>query len=269
MIRKAVCAGTWYPKEKKEIERYLDLKAKKEKVIAGICPHAGWIYSGKVAGTVYSKIAFSRLTQPIFVLLGPNHTGLGEPASIMRTGEWEMPLGKVKIADELANTILESSQILEDDPDAHLQEHSLEVQIPFIQYLVPEARIVPIALSDYRLSTCQDIGEAIANAIQQTNQQANTIIIASTDMSHYEPQENAERKDKLAIDEILQLDPEGLLEVVRKEDISMCGSGPTATLLYSARKLGAKSAELVLYRTSGNTTGDYSAVVGYAGLIIK
>jgi hypothetical protein len=269
MVRKAICAGTWYPKEKKEIEKYLDLKAKKEKVIASICPHAGWIYSGKVAGAVYSKIAFPDVTQPIFVLIGPNHTGLGEPASIMRTGEWEMPLGKVKIADELANAILENSQILEDDPDAHSQEHSLEVQIPFIQYFFPEAQIVPIGLSDYRLSTCQDIGEAIAIGISKEQRANSVIIVASTDMTHYESQKNAERKDKLAIDKILQFDPEGLMGVVRKENISMCGSGPIATVLYTAKKLGAKSAELILYQTSGDTTGDYSAVVGYAGLIIK
>lgn len=273
MVRKAICAGTWYPKEKKEIEKYLDLKAKKEKVIACVCPHAGWIYSGKVAGAVYSKIDLTGIDEPIFILIGPNHTGLGEPASIMLSGEWQLPLGNIKIAQELASSILENSEILEDDPDAHLQEHSIEVQLPFIQYFFPEVLIVPIALSDYRLSTCQDIGEAIAKAIQQFHHStipiSNITLVASTDMTHYEPQKIAERKDKLAIDKILSLDPEGLLETVRKEDISMCGSGPTATVIYAAKKLGAKSAELIFYQTSGDITGDYSAVVSYAGLIIK
>lgn len=269
MIRKAICAGTWYPREKKEIEKYLDLKAKKEKVIGCVCPHAGWVYSGKVAGAVYSRINFSGINQPFFVLIGPNHTGIGASASIMTKGEWEMPLGKIKTAEELANLILEKSQVLDEDNEAHLQEHSLEVQIPFIQYFFPQAEIVPISLSDYRLSTCQDIGQAIAQSLQQTNQQTNTVIIASTDMTHYEPQKIAEKKDKLAIDKILELNPEGLLEAVRKEDISMCGSGPTAVVLFAAKKLGVKSAQLVLYQTSGNVTGDYSAVVGYAGLIVK
>jgi len=269
LIRKAICAGTWYPREKKEIEKYLDLKTKKEKVIACICPHAGWMYSGKVAGAVYSKIDMSGVAQPLFVLIGPNHTGLGESASIMISGEWQLPLGNLKITEELASSILENSQILEDDPEAHLQEHSLEVQLPFIQYFFPKAQIVPITLSDYRLSTCQDIGEAIAQAISQQQIANSVILVASTDMTHYEPQKIAEKKDKLAIDKILQLDPEGLLEIVRKEDISMCGSGSTAAVIFAAKKLGAKLAELVLYRTSGDVTGDYSAVVGYAGLTIK
>lgn len=280
MIRKAICAGTWYPREKKEIEKYLDLKAKKEKVIGCVCPHAGWVYSGKVAGAVYSRINFSGINQPFFVLIGPNHTGIGASASIMTKGEWEMPLGKIKIAEELANLILEKSQVLDEDNEAHLQEHSLEVQIPFIQYFFPQAEIVPISLSDYRLSTCQDIGQAIAQAIskeqpvprvcQGSEERAKSVVIvASTDMTHYEPQKIAEKKDKLAIDKILELNPEGLLEAVKKEDISMCGSGPTAVVLFAAKKLGVKSAQLVLYQTSGNVTGDYSAVVGYAGIIIK
>ncbi len=269
MIRKAICAGTWYPKEKKEIEKYLDLRAKKEKVIACVCPHAGWIYSGKVAGAVYSKIDLDRVGKPIFILIGPNHTGIGEPASIMLSGEWQLPLGTLKIAQELAGLILENSQILEDDPDAHLQEHSIEVQLPFIQYFFPQVEIIPIVLSDYRISTCLDIGEAIAKAISKEQRAKSIVIVASTDMTHYEPQKIAEKKDKLAIDKILELNPEGLLETVRKEDISMCGSGPTAVVLFAAKKLGAKSAELVLYQTSGNVTGDYSAVVGYAGITIK
>lgn len=276
MIRKAICAGTWYPREKKEIEKYLDLKAKKEKVIGCVCPHAGWVYSGKVAGAVYSRINFSGINQPFFVLIGPNHTGIGASASIMTKGEWEMPLGKIKIAEELANLILEKSQVLDEDNEAHLQEHSLEVQIPFIQYFFPQAEIVPISLSDYRLSTCQDIGQAIAQAISKESRESrdklrakSVVIVASTDMTHYEPQKIAEKKDKLAIDKILELNPEGLLEAVRKEDISMCGSGPTATVIYAAKKLGAKSAELIFYQTSGDITGDYSAVVSYAGLIIK
>lgn len=269
MVRKAICAGTWYPREKKEIEKFLDLKAKKEKVIACICPHAGWMYSGKVAGTVYSKIDTPGVTQPIFILIGPNHTGLGESASIMTKGEWEMPLGKVKIAEELAGIILENSQVLEDDPDAHSQEHSLEVQVPFIQYFFPQAQIVPITFADYRLSTCQDISEAIVAAISKEQRAKSVVIVASTDMTHYEPQKVAEKKDKLAIEKILQLNPEGLLETVKKEDISMCGSGPTTAVLFAAKKMGVKDAQLILYQTSGDITGDYSAVVGYAGLIIK
>lgn len=269
MVRKAICAGTWYPKEKKEIEKYLDLKAKKEKVIACVCPHAGWMYSGKVAGAVYSRIDLTGIDEPIFILIGPNHTSLGEPASIMLSGEWQLPLGNIKIAQELASSILENSEILEDDPDAHLQEHSIEVQLPFIQYFFPQAQIVPIALSDYRLSTCQDIGQAIAQAINKEQRAKSIVIVASTDMTHHEAHKVAEKKDKLAIDKILSLDPEGLLETVRKEDISMCGSGPTATVIYAAKKLGAKNTELILYQTSGDVTGDYSAVVSYAGLIIK
>jgi len=273
MIRKAICAGTWYPREKKEIAMFMDLNAKKEKVIAAVCPHAGWVYSGKVAGAVYSKINLSGVRQPLFILIGPNHTSFGTSTSIMTEGEWQMPLGKIKIAQDIARKILENSQTLEEDIEAHLQEHSIEVQLPFIQYLFAEEaeqlQIVPICLADYRLTTCKDIGESIAQSVQQTDQQANTVIIASTDMTHYESQKNAERKDKLAIQKILDMDPEGLLETVKRENISMCGSGPTAAVLYAAKRLGARDAQLVLYQTSGDVTDDYSAVVGYAGLVIK
>jgi len=267
MVRKPAQAGRFYMKDpealREQVEKYLRMNVEKEDVLGIVAPHAGYFYSGKVAGAVYSRV---NLPDTI-IIIGPNHTGIGAEIAIMADGEWEMPNGKVKIDSSLAEELLsEAGDIAQEDEEAHLHEHSLEVQIPFIQYFKTDFTMVPICMRDYRVSTCRELGKAIAKVIKSKSPR---LIVASSDMTHYEPHKDAERKDKLAIDKILKLDPEGLLKTIMEKDISMCGPGPTATMIFACKELGAKKGELVLYNTSAEASGDYSAVVGYAGIIVK
>jgi AmmeMemoRadiSam system protein B len=267
MVRKPAQAGRFYMKDpealREQVEKYLRMDVEKEDVLGIVAPHAGYFYSGKVAGAVYSRV---NLPDTI-IIIGPNHTGIGAEIAIMADGEWEMPNGKVKIDSSLAEELLsQAGDIAQEDEEAHLHEHSLEVQIPFIQYFKTDFTMVPICMRDYRVSTCRELGKAIAKVIESKSP---CLIVASSDMTHYEPHKDAERKDKLAIDKILKIDPEGLLKTVMEKDISMCGSGPTATMIFACKELGAKKGELVLYNTSAEASGDYSAVVGYAGIIVR
>jgi len=266
MIRQPVVAGQFYPGSASQleamIETLVDEKAEKREVIGLVSPHAGYIYSGPVAGAVISRIKF----KDTFIIIGPNHSGKGKPLSIMTKGKWKTPLGEVEIDSELGKQILATSSHLQEDAIAHQYEHSIEVQIPFLQYFKSDFRIVPIILGYAGGDTCKEIGREIAKAVRELNREV--VIIASSDMTHYETQESAQKKDTQAIDAILNLDEDELLRRVEESDISMCGYAPTVSLISAAKELGAKSAELVKYQTSGDTTGDYSAVVGYAGIII-
>ncbi len=267
MIRKPVVSGQYYPKSpaqlKEMISGMVDEKAAKEEVVGLVSPHAGYIYSGPVAGATISRIKF----KDTFIILGPNHTGMGKPFSIMTEGVWQTPLGDVEIDSELAKQILASSDHLEEDHAAHQHEHSIEVQLPFLQYFKEGIRLVPIVLSHAAGTAYKEIGKAMAQAIKYLNK--SVIIIASSDMTHYEPQASAQRKDSQAIEAILDLDEDKLLRRVSELNISMCGYAPTVSLISAAKELGAKGAELIKYQTSGDTTGDYASVVGYAGVIIK
>ncbi len=267
MIRKPSVAGQFYnekaEKLKKQVEKYIVHGLKKEKAIGVISPHAGLMYSGHVAGVVYSSIQFP----DTFILIGPNHTGMGANVSIMASGQWEIPTGIFSIDEKLSRKIIEKSSYVSENIQAHLFEHSLEVQLPFIAYFSDSVKIVPITVMRASLEVCGKIGDAIAEAIRDIGY--DVVILASSDMSHYEPDYIARKLDKLALDEILNLNPEGLYGVVYKEGISMCGVLPTVIMLYAAKKLGAKEARLVKYSTSGDTSGDYDRVVGYAGVIIK
>lgn len=267
MDREAVVAGQFYPGSEDALEQqlrdFIDEEAEKEEVLGVVSPHAGYTYSGKVAGAVYSRMAPAET----FIILGPNHTGRGRPFSIMTDGKWKTPLGSVEVDSDLAKGILFESRNLEDDEKAHSYEHSLEVQLPFLQYSKRRFRFVPIILSPAALSIYEEIGEAIARVIK--SKKTKTIVIASSDMTHYESRKSAEEKDKEAIKAILELNEGKLLEKVRELDISMCGCAPVATTLVACKELGAKKAELIQYMTSGDTSGDYSAVVGYAGIVIK
>jgi hypothetical protein len=228
-----------------------------------VVPHAGYIYSGAVAGAAYAQVQVPETV----VILGPSHTGVGVPAALMASGSWSMPMGKVPISEDLAATMLKLSDYLEDDTLAHTYEHSLEVQIPFLQYRQPNLSIVPVCLKNLSFSVCKEIGSVIAEAVRQSGK--SVLLVASTDMSHYESQEQAQFKDRLAIDKILALDPQGLLETVTGNNISMCGVIPTTVTLLASLTLGAGSAELIRYATSGDVTGDYAQVVGYASFIIE
>lgn len=271
MLRSSAVAGYFYKASpealRKQIEGFVVSGAKKTKAIGVVVPHAGLIYSGATAGAVYSSLELP----DTFVLIGPNHTGLGAAVSLMAKGTWETPLGLVEIDDVLAASILSQSARIHEDSLAHLREHSLEVQLPFIQYFKKQFKIVPIQMLDTRLETCLDVGRAVAEAIKKRGEGGGSgrpLIVASSDMSHYEQADRAKEKDSKAIQSILNLDPEGLYRVVRDYEITMCGYGPAVAMLTAGKILGATHAELVKYSNSGETSGDYDKVVGYAGIVV-
>lgn len=266
--RKPAVAGQFYPAQafelNSEIKGYLEKNARKRDVLACILPHAGYMYSGPVAAAVVSRI---NIPDKI-ILLGPNHTGLGTAFSLMSRGKWATPLGEVDIDSVLAQEILTGSEYLQEDSLAHLNEHSLEVELPFLQYFRKDFQIVPICVASADLRALKSVGQAVAAAIEKLNLRESVLIIASSDMTHYEPQEEAEKKDKLAIEAVLGLDEDKLLERVSQFRISMCGFAPVIAMLSCVKSLGAGKAELIKYQTSGNITRDFSSVVGYAGIII-
>ncbi len=266
MIRAAHVAGQFYPSDPDELEgsviSNLTINTK-EDAIAIIVPHAGYIYSAQVAGSVYSRVEIP----DNILLIGPNHTGLGTPASMMCQGAWQTPLGTMEINEGLAAQLLEAGSSLSDDEAAHEKEHSLEVQLPFIQLLNPKATIVPITVMSADIKECSEIASSIAKVLENYDEEV--LIVISSDMNHFESEEVTEKKDKLAIDKMLELDPEGLLAVTGAEHISMCGVVPSTIGIMAAKKLGAREAELTEHSTSGKTSGDLKNVVGYAGVIIK
>jgi len=266
MIRQSVVAGQFYPADKAQltalIEKMVSKDVQKEDAIGLVSPHAGYIYSGPVTGAVLSHIKF----KDTFIIMGPNHTGLGKPLSIMAYGSWETPLGEVEIDTEMARQILANSPHVQEDSRAHEREHSIELQIPFLQYFSQDFKIVPIVLGYATTEIYKELGDAIAQAIKTTKRK--TVIIASSDMTHYEPQEQARQKDMMAIEAIIDLNADELARRVEKLNISMCGYAPTIALITAATKLGATRAELVKYQTSGDVTHDFSSVVGYAGMIV-
>jgi AmmeMemoRadiSam system protein B len=266
MIRKPVVAGQFYPQTdvslRKMIKGLIDIKSEKQNAKGVILPHAGYIYSGSVAGLTLSKVDIKKTV----IILGTNHTGAGKTFSIMTKGTWQTPLGDVKIDVELAESILKEGSLIEEDTLAHLSEHSIEVQLPFLQYLREEIKIVPIVISVGGIREYQQIAMDITNGFKKVGRSA--LFIASTDMTHYESKEHAEQKDRLCIDAILSLDEEKLFNIVGENNISMCGVAPTCVLLKVCKNLDAKKAGLVKYQTSGDISGDYSSVVGYAGMVI-
>lgn len=267
MIRQPAVAGRFYPGNSAEltetIQKYVHTSTKCGPVIGAVVPHAGYMYSGQVAGSVYSRIEIP----PRNIILCPNHTGLGPPLSIMRTGVWQTPLGDVAIDTEMADALMAGDSELVDDFEAHRHEHALEVQLPFMQYMADSViRFVPITIGTGALDDLQKLGRVIAAVIRQLD--PSTLILASSDMSHYEPDGITRIKDRLAIDRILELDPKGLYETVHREKISMCGFGPATAMLVAARNLGATRAELVEYATSGDVSQDFDRVVGYAGVVV-
>ncbi len=267
MKRQPAVAGQFYPLQftglNEQVAGFTISEKTRKHAIGIVSPHAGLMYSGAVAGAVYSQI----LMPHTVILLGPNHTGMGAPVSVMSEGTWQMPTGESHIDTELAGAILDGCTAASKDTAAHLMEHSLEVQLPFIIYHNPDVKIVPIMLGIDSLEVCRSLGEVIAQAVQTADYPVT--LVASSDMSHFISDAAAREKDAKAIDRVLALDPEGLYETVRTEDISMCGVLPVTTMLFASKILGAKCAELIKYTTSAEVSGDYSQVVGYAGMIIN
>lgn len=267
MKRKPAVAGYFYPHKAdalREMVRSLcDPKQQKQKALCVISPHAGFEYSGRVAGAVFSSVALPDKV----VLLGPSHRDIQSRIALMKEGEWETPLGSVSVNAELAELVLQYSPGIEEDDIAHVNEHSLEVQLPFIQIFKKDFTIVPVSISYFAgYEDLVDLGRSVSRAIKKIKEEV--LIVASTDMSHYISADEAKKKDFLAIDEIVKLDPRGLYDVVKRENISMCGFQPVVAALVACKELGAKKAELIKYQTSGDVTGDYSQVVGYAGIRI-
>jgi len=267
-IRPPAVAGRFYPGRPEALGRQLDqyLGKEAEKIdgaLGCVVPHAGYMYSGHVAGAVFGKLP----KRSSYVILCPNHTGRGAPLAIMSSGEWLTPLGRVPVDSALAQLLRRSCHLLMEDAEAHEDEHSLEVQLPFLQRSVGQFKFVPIAIGVGGYSGLETLGHSIAQAVKPTS--GAVMIIASSDMNHYEPDGLTREKDHKAIEKILALDPPGLYEVVRREDISMCGYGPAIAMLTAAKDLGAQRAELIKYATSADTSGDRDAVVGYAGIVVS
>jgi hypothetical protein len=270
-VRRPAVAGRFYPAKPELLRRQLDEyltadvppPARVESAVGCVVPHAGYMYSGKVAGAVFQRLP----ARPAYIILCPNHTGLGAPLAIMSKGEWLTPLGAAHINTELAANLQHSCHLLMEDAKAHESEHAIEVEIPFLQRSVGDFTFVPIAVGVSRYAALEALGRGTAQTLKGST--GTVMIVASSDMNHYEPDDVTRSKDHKAIAQMLALDPAGLYEVIRKEDISMCGYGPAVVMLIAARELGATRAELVRYATSADTSGDKSAVVGYAGLVIS
>jgi AmmeMemoRadiSam system protein B len=267
MYRTPAVAGQFYPADRdgliEEIKKHITEGSPKNRVIGIVSPHAGFMYSGDAAGAVYSRIEIPETV----VVIGPNHTGQGQPVSVMTEGTWSMPFGDLAIDTELAAAICDASPKVYADESAHAYEHSLETQLPFLQYFRKEFKIVPICLMRIPFKTCEEVSRAIFAGIKKVDRPV--LIVASSDMTHYESHESASLKDKQAIDRIVDLDAEGLFKTVEKNHISMCGVNPVTVMLLCANAMGASHSELIKYMTSGDVTGDFDQVVGYAGVIVS
>lgn len=267
MDRRPFVAGTFYPENGVELARAVaSYMEERERTLAlgVVSPHAGYIYSGSVAGAVFSRV----VVPDVCVILAPNHTGVGNASfAVWAEGAWLMPGGDVPVDEEFARKLLQGCSAAAADEDAHGREHSAEVQVPFLQAVNPAVRIVPVVISSHDLAALRDFGEVLAGVIRDTA--GDVLVVASSDMTHYEDGDSARVQDQLAIDTILALDEEGLLQVVVENRISMCGVAPTVAMLTCCRELGAREAELIKYQTSGDVTGDYLQVVGYAGLAVR
>lgn len=268
-VRNPVVAGQFYPGTKdgllKMIGAMTGKPAGKEMAIGAVSPHAGYIYSGSVAAGVLSAIE----PKPVYIILGPNHTGRGTAFSLSKAGSWNTPLGEAGVDEGLRRAILARSSIIVADDEAHAGEHSIEVQLPILQARRKKFTFIPIVIASDDLRSYRTAGEDIAGAVKELGIGKEVVIIASSDMTHYETDESVRAKDKAAIEAILELDEEKLLDRVRRMDISMCGYGPAAVMISAAKILGAKKAKLVKYGTSGDASGDYSSVVGYAGITVS
>lgn len=265
MIRQPAVAGSFYPGSKgaleKELSQMIAFPGQKKKVIGLISPHAGYVYSGACAGK-----GFGRVEVPgTVIILGVNHRGMGHSFAVDGNDYWNTPLGDIAVDGELADALANNSEVFKIDSRAGATEHSLEVQVPFIQYLNPGAKILPITVSSWDLGPLMEGGKEIARLIRGRD---DVLIAASTDMSHYIDAESARVKDQKAIDAILAMDPGGLFHTVVEEDISMCGVGPTVMMLSAAGELGAKESEVIEYTNSGEVSGDYYQVVGYLSMMV-
>jgi MEMO1 family protein len=269
MLRLPAVSGRFYPSNVVDltglIRKYAVIDASKTLIPVRAClvPHAGYVYSGHVAGAVLARIVLPRK----IIVLGVRHYPRGEQAAILSSGAWRTPLGDARIDEELAEALKKACPQLREDSVAHSAEHSLEVQLPFLQVLVPEFTFVPVALGTVRFESLVEVGEAIGRVLEAS--QEDVLLLTTSDLNHYDNDATTRVKDHKAIDQLLALNPQRLFDTCREENISMCGLGPAVAMLTALNALGAKQPELVKYATSADVSGDRSAVVGYAGMLFS
>jgi MEMO1 family protein len=269
MLRLPAVAGRFYPSDPAEVTALIrkytitDPGQPPIPVRACLVPHAGYVYSGHVAGAVFARIALPKK----IIVLGVRHYPRGEPAAVLSSGTWRTPLGDARIDETLAEALKKACPLLREDSVAHSTEHSLEVQLPFLQALTPNFRFVPVALGTVRFEHLVEVGEGIARVLETSKE--NVLLLTTSDLNHYENDATTRVKDRKAIDQLLALNSRGLYDTCRNEEISMCGLGPATAMLTALNELGAKKAELVKYATSADVSGDRDAVVGYAGMIFS
>jgi AmmeMemoRadiSam system protein B len=269
VLRLPAVAGRFYPSNPAEltavIAHFTEIESNTTKVSVKACllPHAGYVYSGSVAGAVLARIALPRK----ILILGVRHFPRGKPAAILSHGAWRTPLGDVAIDESLAQALRAACPLLREDEVAHSKEHSLEVQLPFLQVLSPGFTFVPVALGTVRFEDLVAVGEAVGRVLQEPAEEI--LLLTTSDLNHYEDDAVTRTKDRKAVERLLALDALGLYDVCRNEQISMCGLGPAVAMITALQGLGAKYAELVRYATSADVSGDTTAVVGYAGIIFR
>ncbi len=264
MLREPSVAGAFYPAGRAELEATLDRlvvgPGQTVAAVGAVSPHAGYMYSGRAAGGLFAAIE----VPPTVVILGPNHRGVGARYGVYDEGAWRTPMGDTAVDEELAAAILKEAEFLQADTASHLYEHSIEVQVPFLMYRRADVAIVPVSIGEHDFERLERLGSAIAAACASLDREV--LVLASSDMTHYESAESAERKDRMAIERMQALDEEGLWQVVRSHRISMCGVAPAVAAIVAARRMGARDGRLISYMTSAEATGDDREVVGYASL---
>jgi MEMO1 family protein len=269
MLRLPAVAGRFYPSDPAEltalIHKYAGADPSQSPIGARAClvPHAGYVYSGHVAGAVLARVALPRK----IIILGVRHYPRGEQAAILSSGAWRTPLGDARIDEELAEALKKACPLLREDSVAHSGEHSLEVQLPFLQALTPDFIFVPVALGTVQFEHLANVGEAIARVLGAAKE--NVLLLTTSDLNHYEDDATTRVKDRKAIEQLLALEARGLYDTCRNEEISMCGLGPAVAMITALNVLGVKKTELVRYATSADVSSDRDAVVGYAGMIFS
>lgn len=269
-MRNMAVAGSFYPRYTEEVEwavkECFNLGKKHAKEVdayAGVCPHAGYIYSGYAAASVFLSIKGIPDAETV-VLLGPNHTGVGKPLAVSME-EWNTPLGACGNDVEFGKEVVANSKLIEVDKEAHRNEHSIEVQLPFLRSLNAQAKIVPICMGEQGIGGAKEVAEAVFSAQEKLGRKL--VVIASSDFSHYVPAEVAEERDREALGHILRMDAEGFEEKVAERGWSICGHGPIASAILYSRKRGSKKGLELIYTNSGEASGDYSSVVAYSGIV--
>ncbi|NWG10715.1 AmmeMemoRadiSam system protein B [Candidatus Bathyarchaeota archaeon] len=276
-VRRPTQAGAFYEKDAESLKQQIEecflhklgpgkipkvAKTSLKNIIGLVCPHAGYMFSGPVAAHAYYSLAVDGKPD-IVVIFGPNHTGYGSALAVTNEGFWQTPLGDVEIDSGTANKITKEAHIIDVDDSAHRFEHSIEVQLPFLQYLYGSTfKVVPICFLMQDLPSAKEVGKAVAKVLAEKN----AVIIASSDMTHYESQQSAAKKDRQALEAVEAMDEDRFYSAVESQRISICGYGPIVALISAAKSLGAKEAKLLSYKTSGDVIGDYSSVVGYAAV---